>query len=283
MRKLYLFILLVVVFIMTSCLENYYVSSETTFKNAIRSVQSQMATLGYEYKGFESYFDKGQASLHGVQQANTYRFADSLGNTISFTIVFAEKPYGKVNHVFDFEFCDCEVSDPKDYELFCGDVGMVRRMLPNNTNGIPYKKEDLESAVGLVQSKLEQQGFRIIGNKKTTNEQLDDGENIRNRKSRIDTHCFIDSLGNTLCYSVRYEEHQSFRGAYVNNVQLIDCEASNAKDGSIVCGEAGVVEQMLDLTKEQKRKRLTRSSSIMMLSSFGLLVFWLMPLILKLY
>ena len=254
---------------MTSCMENYYVTSETTFKDAIRSISSQMAERGYYYSGYETVVNnniKAAQDNNGMEQrATVYHFADSLGNTMKYTVVYGEKPNGRAGRVYNVDFCECEVSDPKDDERLCD---IVMQNMPQKYKSNSYKKEDLEVAISLVQSQLSSQGFKITGQSKAT-PSLE-----KTFGPRLDSYHFVDSLGNTANYSIKYIKGNGC----VDYVELCSCETSNPKDSEMICGEDGLVKQLTELPKDQEAKRLTSFGAIMGLG--GVMVVIMLPIVL---
>ncbi len=69
---------------------------------------------------------------------DTYRFADSLGNTMSYSVSYSAKQTKEgIQYVEHLEMCGCETSNPKDYERLCGDDSFVRQQI----NIVPKDQE----------------------------------------------------------------------------------------------------------------------------------------------
>lgn len=131
MRKLFSLTLMVVLFGMTSCMDTFYVTEKTKFDDAVAMVRSQLKEKGFNLTGTNSItrnepFVTDVTSSYGLRMDNnyitqdTYRFTDSLGNTMSYSVSYHLKQESKgVPYVQDVEVCGCETSNPKDFETFC--------------------------------------------------------------------------------------------------------------------------------------------------------------------
>ena len=106
MRKLYLLSLLIVILGMISCMDVYHVTKKSTFDQAVNSVQFDMNNQGFRSIGSSSntrnetvvtgvsysrYTGYGSAMANNFITQDTYRFADSLGNTMSYSVSYSAK------------------------------------------------------------------------------------------------------------------------------------------------------------------------------------------------
>lgn len=121
---------------MTSCMDTYYVTKKTTFDSAIQTVQTDMAQKGFNYTGtlsntrnetvvtgtsYSKYTGYGTAMANNYITQDTYRFSDSLGNTMNYTISYqVEETKKGVQYVDNVAVCGCETSTPSDYVKLCG-------------------------------------------------------------------------------------------------------------------------------------------------------------------
>ena len=144
MRKLCLFVLFAVMFGMTSCMDTYYMTKKTTLDNAVSSIRTQLADQGFDLNGtntnnrnetvvtdvsYSSTSGYGTAMANNLITQDTYRFADSNGNTMNYSVSYSAKQTNDgVPYVEDLELCGCETSNPKDYEKFCGDRAVVKQI-----------------------------------------------------------------------------------------------------------------------------------------------------------
>ena len=144
MRRLLLFFCLAVTLGMSSCMDTYYVTQRTTFDAAIKSVQTQMADNGFYSTGsntntrnepivtgvsYSKYTGYGTAMDNNYITQDTYRFADTLGNTMNYSVSYmAKRTNDGVSYVENLELCGCETSNPKDYERLCGNESIVKQI-----------------------------------------------------------------------------------------------------------------------------------------------------------
>lgn len=143
--KKYLFLLCVlsIVFGFSSCTETKYVTRKSTLDKMVDSLKTQLASEGYRTTGFStkqtndmevvgiSYTSKagfGTAMKNSFVTQDTYTFADSLGNTASYSIFYA---LDKSDNVEKAGMCGCETSNPQDYEKVCGFISQIDWM-PNS-------------------------------------------------------------------------------------------------------------------------------------------------------
>ena len=136
MRRILLFVLLVIALGMTSCMDTKYVTKKSTFDQTVSRVQEDMAQQGFKLTGSStetkndlvvlgtSYTEKGG---YGTELANnfvtrdTYRFTNASGHTASYTVSYLLRETKKgLPYIDAAEVAGCEVSDPADYELICG-------------------------------------------------------------------------------------------------------------------------------------------------------------------
>ena len=125
-------------------MDTYYVTKKTTFDEAIRSVQSQMASQGFSSTGsntntrnetvvtgvsYSRYTGYGSAMANNYITQDTYRFADTLGNTMNYSVTYSAKQTTEgIPYVENLELCGCETSNPKDYEKLCGNESVVKQI-----------------------------------------------------------------------------------------------------------------------------------------------------------
>lgn len=138
-----LFLLLIVLFGMSSCMDQFYVTQKSSFDRSIKTVQTQLAQQGYELSGtstntrnetvvtdrsYSSDFGYGFWMDNKFITQDTYKFTDSLGNTMSYSLSYqAKQTDDEVSYVTNVELCGCETSNPKDYEKMCGDEAVVKQ------------------------------------------------------------------------------------------------------------------------------------------------------------
>ena len=143
MQKLFTLLLFTVMFGMTSCMDTFYVTQRTTFDRSIKEVQYQLAEQGYDLSGTstntrneavvtgQSYSEFGYGFMmeNNFITQDTYKFTDSLGNTMNYSLSYqAKQSDDDVSYVDHVELCGCETSSPKDYERMCGDAAVVKQL-----------------------------------------------------------------------------------------------------------------------------------------------------------
>lgn len=141
-------------------MDTKYVTKKSTFDAAIKSVQTQMADQGYYLNGsstntrneavvtdvsYSQYSGYGTAMVNNFITQDTYRFVDSLGNTMNYSVSYqAKQTKDGTQFVENVEICGCETSDPKEYEKLCVQEAKVKHLndlpkdqkikMPNVTN-----------------------------------------------------------------------------------------------------------------------------------------------------
>ena len=151
MRKLFSLLLMVVLFGMTSCKDTFFVTPRTTFDRSIKEVQYQLAEQGYDLSGTstntrneavvtgQSYSEVGYGFMmeNNFITQDTYKFTDSLGNTMNYSLSYqAKQSDDDVPYVDHVALCGCETSNPKDYERMCGDAAVVKQL-----NNMPQDRQ----------------------------------------------------------------------------------------------------------------------------------------------
>lgn len=156
MKKFYLLILLSVLFVFSSCKDTYYVTKKATYYGKINKIHSYLSGQGFYSIGsnsetknnvyvsatsYSKYTGYGSKMENDFVTTDTYRFADTLGNTMNYSVSYKlrEDAITGISYVEDVEVCGCETSNPKDYENLCGRYSMVRQ----NINNLP-KDQTLE-------------------------------------------------------------------------------------------------------------------------------------------
>lgn len=153
-------------------MDTYQVTKKTTFDRTIQSVQSQMAQNGFSSTGsstntrnetvvtgvsYSKYTGYGTAMANNFITQDTYRFTDTLGNTMNYSVSYSAKQTREgVPYVENIEVCGCETSNPKDYERLCGKYGLL-----NKINNIP--KDQTIEEVNILNTTLVLSGIVIGG------------------------------------------------------------------------------------------------------------------------
>ncbi len=165
-----LFLLLIVLFGMSSCMDTFYVTKNATFDKAVCSVQSQLAIQGFDLTGtstntrnepvvtgvsYSEYTGYGSAMKNNYITQDTYRFADSLGNTMNYSVSYqARRTAQGEAFVENIELCGCETSNPKDFERMCGDESVVKQF-----NSLP--KDQMVKRINAINTYLVGGGITV--------------------------------------------------------------------------------------------------------------------------
>lgn len=139
MRKLSFFCFFAVLVGMTSCYHTYYATKKTTFDNVIDSVRLKMADQGFVFVGNRKATNVVSYAKTTIPTPNvgritslqkeTFRFVDDSGKTMSYSVSYGKGETSKdVVFVHDVELCECETSDPNDFERLCGDESIVNQL-----------------------------------------------------------------------------------------------------------------------------------------------------------
>lgn len=125
-------------------MDTFYVTKRSTFDQAIASVQGQLASEGLKSVGsssetknnlfaagtsYSKYTGYGTKMENNFVTQDTYRFADSIGNTMNYTVAYSAKQTDNgIHYVENIEVCGCETSNPNDYERLCGNESLVKQI-----------------------------------------------------------------------------------------------------------------------------------------------------------
>lgn len=129
---------------LSSCMDTFYVTNKATFDNEIRLIEAKMAERGLSSTGkktntrneavvsavsYSRYSGYGTAMENNFITEDTYTFADSLGNTMNYSVSYeAKQTRDGVVYVENIDLCGCEVSNPKEYDKLCGVESPIRRI-----------------------------------------------------------------------------------------------------------------------------------------------------------
>lgn len=134
---------LVSVLALTSCTNTKFVSSKTTFDRTIDEVKTDLAKQGYAPSGsstetknnvyvegtsYSRYTGYGSKMANDFITTDTYRFSDSDGNTMNFSVSYKAKNSGNLIYVTDVSTAGCETSNAKQYESLCGSSSPIKKI-----------------------------------------------------------------------------------------------------------------------------------------------------------
>ncbi len=129
---------------LSSCMETKYVTRKSDYDKVIDSINNQMTAKGFSINGsssgtrneaivagvsYSKYTGYGTAMANKFITQDTYKFTDTLGNTMNYSVLYLLKQSNDgVSYVEDIEICGCETSNPQDYNELCGNQALINRI-----------------------------------------------------------------------------------------------------------------------------------------------------------
>jgi len=131
--------------VLAACTGPMYVTSVPTYNKTIDEVVAAIESQGYAFIGkehdirnttrqsappFEGNVNSSNWIPLDYVNVDTYRFADSAGNTMSFTVEYRssnDHTNGMVYYA-DVQTAGCTTSNSNDYERLCGDRSPIRML-----------------------------------------------------------------------------------------------------------------------------------------------------------
>ena len=96
------------------------------------------------------------------------------------------------------------------------------------------------------------------------------GSAMSNNYVTTDCYSFTDTNGNTMSYCVSYELHRSFdKVLYVTNVSVPQCETSNPKDFTRMCGSGSPIKDILRVPQNTPVKIYNSDGTWALIYSIG--------------
>lgn len=168
MKKIFTVCGIVCVFVlMTACTTSRQTISTSTYLNEIGDVNKSIEQLGYKLSGtssdqknevyvsatsYSTQTGYGSAMGNDYYWYDTYRFLDSLNNTVSYQVKYKfGKDKNDVNYISGVSVIDCNCSNVKDYNVICKNPVGVRK-LNNIKNDQVSTFKDNSSTVALIWS-----------------------------------------------------------------------------------------------------------------------------------
>lgn len=132
----------VVAIALTACVGPMYVTSVPAYNSSIDKIVADIKESGYNYVGMnhDTRNERRHEVAHmegdntysawipnDIVNVDTYNFADSAGNTMSFTVQFSGgiDPKDKAFYYNDVSVVGCSTSDKRDSERLCGEQSPV--------------------------------------------------------------------------------------------------------------------------------------------------------------
>ena len=168
MKKLFILIICCVTF--SSCYTTHNVVSKTSLDRTIDNVAIELKSNGY-YPVGTSTGAKNELTVTGHSEYATfmvnnyinsdiYRFADTLGNTMNYTVSYQlnktsdvfyhDSVYDGFYFVTELQVTGCETSNPKEYEKLCGEYSPTKKityLYPDKSVEVINKRETLSGVV----------------------------------------------------------------------------------------------------------------------------------------
>lgn len=122
-------------FMFSSCTTTHTVTSKITFENAKNIIETNLNQNGYNLNGeshdeknelvstgvsYSKYSGYGSAISNDYYQFDTYKFCDTAGNTMDYTVKYkvgiADEGYNYVDYI---QVVGCNTSKSSDYDKLC--------------------------------------------------------------------------------------------------------------------------------------------------------------------
>ena len=145
MKKIYIIALAAFSFLATSCMHTLYVPTEATFKSANDQIAVDLNKSGYRLTNQSSVeknelvvSDQTYNSKTGYSNKidnnfvnyDSHTFTNPSGQSISYSTKYSDKRSitGEV-YLKEMNVTECKVSNPDDYQQYCGNTGSIQREL----------------------------------------------------------------------------------------------------------------------------------------------------------
>ena len=167
MRKGYILLLSAMVMGLSSCTTTYMVIKKSAMDNAINEVAVEMEKYGYYPAGsatdtknevivtgqsYSKYSGYGTKMDNNYITSDVFRFADTLGNSMNYTVSYQLREKDKLFYVTDLYVKGCETSNVRDYNKLCGansPKNIIER-LPKDTPVSLYDETKTYILVGVL-------------------------------------------------------------------------------------------------------------------------------------
>ena len=141
MKKLFILIICCATF--SSCYTTHNVISKTSLDRTIDSVAIELKSNGYYPVGtstdtknevtvtgqsYSKYSGYGTRMDNNYITSDTYRFADTLGNSMDYTVSYQLNKSDGFYFVTNLQVKGCETSNPKEYEKLCGKYSPTKKI-----------------------------------------------------------------------------------------------------------------------------------------------------------
>ena len=156
-----------VVFSLTSCTTTYSVTSKASLDKALDNVAIELRSRGYYPAGtstdtknevtvtgqsYSKYTGYGTRMDNNYITSDTYRFSDTIGNTMNYTVSYQLRNQGNFVYVTDLQVKGCETSNVKEFANLCGSSSPTKIIenLPQDSSVELYDESKTYVFAGLL-------------------------------------------------------------------------------------------------------------------------------------
>lgn len=165
LKQLYLSILALLC--LSSCTTTYHVTSKASLDKALDNIAIELSNKGYYPAGtstdtknevtvtgqsYSKYSGYGTLMGNNYITSDTYRFADTNGNSMNYTVSYQLKNNNGFLYVTDLQIKGCETSNVKEYTNLCGSASPTKIIdsLPKDSSVNLYDNDKTYVLVGVV-------------------------------------------------------------------------------------------------------------------------------------
>ena len=168
MKFEYLYFSIMTLLCMSSCTTTYPVTSKALLDQALNHVAIELKKDGYYLAGsstdtkndvritgqsYSNYSGYGTRLDNNYITSDTYRFADTIGNSMNFTVSYKKlKLNNGLIFVTNLQVKGCETSNVKEYTNLCGSNSPIKRLdnLPHDTSVSLYDANKTYTFIGVL-------------------------------------------------------------------------------------------------------------------------------------
>lgn len=129
MKKTHLIIIMLAAAMFAGCTQTYLVTSRNDLYGEVDNVRSKLEQDGYRLTSARA--SSGNMQVAGVSMGipsgrdsftsqDTYRFVNDDGKTLTYSVAYQNRVIDTIPYVSAIQVCECETSDPDDFDRLCG-------------------------------------------------------------------------------------------------------------------------------------------------------------------
>ncbi len=145
MKKVHIIIMLVAMTLLAGCTETYFVTSRQDLIDEVNNTRTSLEKEGYRLTALRT--SSGTVQVAGVSMGlpsykdsytsqDTYKFVNDNGETLAYSVAYQNRIIDTIPFVAAVQVCECETSNPSDYDKLCGKDSPV-----DNLNNIKQTQE----------------------------------------------------------------------------------------------------------------------------------------------